>query len=137
MSALIETLRDIVGDSHCLVAAADTAPYLTDWRGRYRGRACCVVRPGNAAEVAAVGRLRALLVQQLHGVVVVQPGEGGLDRLELRQVALERLQLQPARLERGPGSSLQLKTLRVDQLRRERRGRPHRAAPHHPEMDAP
>ncbi len=27
--------------------------------------------------------------------------------------------------------------LRVDQLRCERRRRPHRAAPHHPEMDAP
>ena len=56
MSALIETLRDIVGDSHCLVAAADTAPYLTDWRGRYTGTALAVVLPADSAQVAAVVR---------------------------------------------------------------------------------
>ncbi|WP_153116646.1 FAD-binding oxidoreductase [Rhodocyclus tenuis] len=32
------------------------APYLRDWRGRYQGSARCVVRPGNAGEVAAVVR---------------------------------------------------------------------------------
>jgi FAD/FMN-containing dehydrogenase len=32
------------------------APYLVDWRGRYRGAARCVVRPGYADEVAAVVR---------------------------------------------------------------------------------
>ncbi|MBW7900137.1 MAG: FAD-binding oxidoreductase [Rhodocyclaceae bacterium] len=32
------------------------APHLVDWRGRYRGAARCVVRPGCAAEVAAVVR---------------------------------------------------------------------------------
>lgn len=32
------------------------APYLGDWRGRYRGSALCVVRPGSTAEVAAVVR---------------------------------------------------------------------------------
>ena len=35
-------LRDIVGDAHVLTAAADTAPYFTDWRGRYIGDALCV-----------------------------------------------------------------------------------------------
>lgn len=30
------------------------APFLTDWRGRYRGEAICVVRPGSSAEVARV-----------------------------------------------------------------------------------
>ena len=38
-------LRDLVGDAHVLTAAADTAPYLTDWRGRYKGEALCVVMP--------------------------------------------------------------------------------------------
>jgi FAD/FMN-containing dehydrogenase len=54
--SLSEHLAGIVGAAHVLTAAADLAPYLTDWRGRYRGAARCLVRPGNAAEVAAVVR---------------------------------------------------------------------------------
>ncbi len=54
--ALLAELIAIVGPAHVLTAAADLAPYLTDWRGRYRGAARCVVRPGTAAEVAAVVR---------------------------------------------------------------------------------
>jgi len=54
--SLTATLAGIVGHANVLAEAADLAPYLTDWRGRYKGAACCVVRPGNAAEVAAVVR---------------------------------------------------------------------------------
>ena len=56
MPALIDTLRSIVGPLHCLTADADMAPYLTDWRGRYTGRARAVVLPADTAEVAAVVR---------------------------------------------------------------------------------
>ena len=51
---LVARLSRIVGIAHVSSAAEDMAPYLTDWRGRYRGAAQCVVRPGNSAEVAAV-----------------------------------------------------------------------------------
>ncbi|MBL8432647.1 MAG: FAD-binding oxidoreductase, partial [Dechloromonas sp.] len=51
---LTATLANIVGPAHVLTEAADLAPYLTDWRGRYRGAARCVVRPASTAEVAAV-----------------------------------------------------------------------------------
>ncbi len=53
-AALLETLREIVGDGRVLTASVDTAPYVTDWRGRYTGSALCVVRPGSTDEVAAV-----------------------------------------------------------------------------------
>ena len=53
---LAARLVEAVGAANVLVDAADTAPFLTDWRGRYRGAARCVVRPGNAGEVAAVVR---------------------------------------------------------------------------------
>jgi len=43
-----------VGPSHVLTAPADLAPFLTDWRGRYTGRALALVRPGSTAEVAAI-----------------------------------------------------------------------------------
>ena len=49
-------LQEIVGVEHVLLTSEDTAPYLTDWRGRYRGAARCVVRPADTAEVAAVVR---------------------------------------------------------------------------------
>ena len=51
---LLSRLADIVGPSQLIVEAAEMAPYVTDWRGRYRGAARCVVRPGSTAEVAAV-----------------------------------------------------------------------------------
>ncbi len=47
-------LRAIVGAGHMLEAEADMAPFLSDWRGRYHGRARAVVRPRDTAEVAAV-----------------------------------------------------------------------------------
>jgi FAD/FMN-containing dehydrogenase len=53
---LIDQLRNIVGANQVLSEAADLQPFLTDWRGRYRGAAQCVVRPGNAEELAAVVR---------------------------------------------------------------------------------
>ena len=55
-SDLIAALLKIVGPSQVLTDPAELAPYVTDWRGRYRGSASCVVRPGNTAEVAAVIR---------------------------------------------------------------------------------
>ena len=44
----------IVGAANVLEAEADMAPFLSDWRGRYHGRARAVVRPRDTAEVAAV-----------------------------------------------------------------------------------
>lgn len=55
-SKISDALVRIVGAANVLVDSVDTAPFLTDWRGRYRGAAQCVVRPGNAEEVAAVVR---------------------------------------------------------------------------------
>ncbi len=51
----LDALRDVVGDANVLTGA-DAAPYLTDWRERYSGKALAVVRPASTAEVAAVVR---------------------------------------------------------------------------------
>ena len=48
-----------VGSAQVLTAPADVAPFLTDWRGRYQGRALAVVRPGSTDQVAAVVRVCA------------------------------------------------------------------------------
>ncbi len=47
-------LRDVVGAAQVLTDADDVAPYLVDWRGRYRGAALAVVRPGTTAETSKV-----------------------------------------------------------------------------------
>lgn len=52
---MLEALSNIVGQEHVLTAEA-AEPYLVDWRGRYRGKAQAVVRPGSTEEVAAVVR---------------------------------------------------------------------------------
>ena len=53
---LLAALEAIVGAANLLTADADVAPYVTDWRGRYQGRARAVARPGTTAEVAAIVR---------------------------------------------------------------------------------
>jgi FAD/FMN-containing dehydrogenase len=53
---LLDDLAGIVGAANVLTDAADLAPHLVDWRGRYRGRARCLVKPGATGEVAAVVR---------------------------------------------------------------------------------
>ncbi len=49
-------LEAAVGAAHVLTRPSDTEPYLTDWRGRFHGRALAVVRPADTGEVAAVVR---------------------------------------------------------------------------------
>jgi len=71
---LQKRLADIVGAAHVLTEAAQTQPYLTDWRKQYSGPAECVVRPGSTEEVARVVALCAG-----DGVAVVpQGGNTGL-----------------------------------------------------------
>ncbi|MGE5160486.1 MAG: FAD-binding oxidoreductase [Betaproteobacteria bacterium] len=71
---LLEQLKAAVGDANVLTGAADTAPYLTDWRKRYTGRAQAVVRPATTAEVAAIVGLCA----QARAPIVPQGGNTGL-----------------------------------------------------------
>lgn len=71
---LLSRLRDVVGPEQVLTAPADTAAYLTDWRGRYTGRAQAVVRPSNTREVAAIVAACA----QMRTPIVPQGGNTGL-----------------------------------------------------------
>lgn len=67
-AGLLARLCHIVGERHVLVAPADIAAFVTDWRGRYHGDPLCVVRPADASEVARVvgacGAVRAAIVPQ-------------------------------------------------------------------------
>jgi FAD/FMN-containing dehydrogenase len=70
----IDELRDLLGADAVLDQAADTAPFLTDWRGRYTGRALAVALPRSVAQLA-----QAVAWCARHGVpVVAQGGNTGL-----------------------------------------------------------
>ena len=70
---LLQRLRDI-GVSHVLTTPEDTAPYLTDWRRRFTGRAQAIVLPSTTGEVAAV--VSACAEQRVP--IVPQGGNTGL-----------------------------------------------------------
>ena len=63
----------IVGDAHLLLGD-DMSGYLTDWRGRFTGRALAVVLPANTGQVAALVKLCA----QYRVPIVPQGGNTGL-----------------------------------------------------------
>ncbi len=70
----VDALRALLGPAHVLTAEADCAPFLTDWRKRYTGRALAVALPADTAQVQEVVQL---CVQ--HGVPLVpQGGNTGL-----------------------------------------------------------
>ncbi|HSE75736.1 MAG TPA: FAD-binding oxidoreductase [Dongiaceae bacterium] len=74
MDPLIAGLQAIVGARHCLTQPDALAPFLTDWRTIYRGRARAAALPGSVAEVQAVVRL----ARQHHAPIVPQGGNTGL-----------------------------------------------------------
>jgi len=73
MTQLPDRLRSLVGADHVLTDG-DLIAYERDWRGRERGRALAVVRPGSTEEVAAVVRACAAAGAS----VVPQGGNTGL-----------------------------------------------------------
>ncbi len=66
---LLASLAAIVGPAAVVTAADDLAPHLQDWRGRFKGRAICVVRPATTDEVS-----RVLALLSARGVAVVPQG---------------------------------------------------------------
>jgi FAD/FMN-containing dehydrogenase len=71
---LLDALVRVVGERHVLTDPAVTAPYETDWTRRWHGRARCVVRPADTAEVAEVVRACA----EAGAAIVTQGGNTGM-----------------------------------------------------------
>jgi D-lactate dehydrogenase (cytochrome) len=74
MEHFLARCRDIAGAVHVVTDDADMAPYLTDWRGRFTGRALAVLRPASTQEVAGVVKACA----QWRVPLVPQGGKTGL-----------------------------------------------------------
>lgn len=58
-SALLETLSNRLGPKGYTADAETMAPWLVDWRGKYRGSAAAMLSPATTEEVAEVVRLCA------------------------------------------------------------------------------
>src|SRR5579871_5048027 len=71
---LATRLAAIVGRSNVITDRSAMEVYENEWRGRYRGRARLVVRPGSTEEIAAVVTLCALM----NIAIVPQGGNTGL-----------------------------------------------------------
>ncbi|SAK47879.1 FAD linked oxidase domain-containing protein [Caballeronia hypogeia] len=72
--AFIAACIDLLGAPHVLTDDHDAAPYVTDWRKRYRGSACAVLLPADTGQVAAVVRL----AREHRVALVPQGGNTGL-----------------------------------------------------------
>ena len=70
----IASLQSIVGSKNVITDADSLAPYLTDWRGHYTGRAQALVRPETTDQVSTI----LSMANDLGVPVVPQGGNTGL-----------------------------------------------------------
>ncbi|MBB6424454.1 FAD-binding oxidoreductase [Sphingopyxis sp. JAI128] len=73
-TTLLARLADLLGPKGFSVDADVMAPWLTDWRGKYRGAAAAMLSPATTEEVAAVVRLCA----DAGAALVPQGGNSGM-----------------------------------------------------------
>ncbi|MGB3166687.1 MAG: FAD-binding oxidoreductase [Alteraurantiacibacter sp.] len=72
--AFLDAARELLGDRGLTTDPELVDPWLTDWRGRYTGRAIALASPADTAEVAALVKLCGE-----HGVPIVpQGGNSGM-----------------------------------------------------------
>ena len=95
---LIAAVRDTFGPRAAITDAADVAPWLTDWRGRFHGQAAGILAPASTEEVAAMvvlaARHRVPLVPQGGNTSMVggatPPADGSALILSLRRMTALR-----------------------------------------------
>ncbi len=74
MNAFLDEADQLLGSRGLICDAELMEPWLTDWRGRFTGRALAMAAPADTAELAALMRLCSA-----HGVAVVpQGGNSGM-----------------------------------------------------------
>lgn len=74
MNDFIGQCRNLLGAHHVIIGESEMASHLTDWRRRFTGKACAVLKPGSTNEVAAVVKL----CNAMRVPIVPQGGNTGL-----------------------------------------------------------
>jgi FAD/FMN-containing dehydrogenase len=107
---LLDRLKAAAGTGGFLVEPDDLAPYLTDWRGLYRGRAPLVLRPAGTGQVAEIVRLCAEA-----GIgIVPQGGNTGLVGGSVPDASGTQILVSLSRLNRIRGLDAEDFTMTVD-----------------------
>jgi FAD/FMN-containing dehydrogenase len=57
MSNFLDQCRALLGTQYVITSESEMEPYLIDWRRRFTGKACAVLRPGSTDEVATIVKL--------------------------------------------------------------------------------
>lgn len=71
---ILTALKHLLGSKGYVDDSATIAPWLTDWRGRYTGKAAALLSPANTAEVSAIVRIASK-----HRIALVpQGGNSGM-----------------------------------------------------------
>jgi FAD/FMN-containing dehydrogenase len=74
LESVLARFAGIVGPAHIVTDAAEMQPYLVEWRGYYQGRSPAVLKPGSAAEIAAILKV----ANETNTPIVPQGGNTGL-----------------------------------------------------------
>ena len=107
---LLADLESLLGPRGFTRDGRALEPWLTDWRGRYSGRAAALLSPASAAEVQAIvarcAEARVALVPQggntsMVGGATPDAGGGAL-LLSLRRMNAIRSRLRPRTMSRWP-----------------------------------
>ena len=111
MSAdFLQRCRAVAGADYVLTAAEDCAPYLTDWRGRFTGRALAVLRPNEPMQVAQLVRACA----DARIALVPQGGRTGLVLGSVPDASGDAVVLSLARMNRIRALDTVNRTMTVD-----------------------
>jgi FAD/FMN-containing dehydrogenase len=102
-------LREIVGATQVLTEPADMAPFVTDWRGRYRGRRAAWCCPAHRRGGCRGQGLRAAGVP-----IVPQGGNTGLCGAATPDAAGQAVVVSLGRLNRDPGVDAGNNTITVE-----------------------
>ncbi len=110
LPAFLARCRVVAGDAYVLTEAADMAPFLTDWRGRFTGKAAAVLRPSTVEQVAELVRACA----QWRVALVPQGGKTGLVLGSVPDASGDAVVLSLARLNRVRAIDAVNHTMTVD-----------------------
>ncbi|GAB5483054.1 MAG: FAD-binding oxidoreductase [Parasphingorhabdus sp.] len=70
----LNSMAEIVGSKGFTSASDDMEPWLTDWRGRYTGKALALISPASTEEVSAIAK-----IANAHAIALVpQGGNSGM-----------------------------------------------------------
>lgn len=110
----IERLRkhllSALGADALLTDANDTAPYCTDWLGKWHGKAAMVVKPQNAQQVAYVHKMCA----ELRIPIVTQGGNTGMSGAATPNDSGDQVLISMTRMQRVRSVDTLNQTMTVD-----------------------